>query len=90
MNKKKLFILISTLLFSLALTSCWDEDKVITQEQLPQAAQVYLQKNYPTESVMLVKQENELFSKIYKVHLSSGIELEFNSDGEVIDIDIDD
>ena len=90
MNTKKAFLLFSILCASLTLTACWEQDKMIGVQQMPQAAQDYLKKNYPTDSVLIVEQDNEFLNTTYKVQLTSGLELEFNADGQVIDMDIND
>lgn len=87
---KKSLLILAVFVSLLTLTSCWNEDKVIAENQLPEPARTYVQKNYPDDAILYVKEDNELFSKTYKVQLATGLELEFDEDGEIIDIDLDD
>ena len=64
--------------------------KVLTVEQLPEAAQMYIEENMPDAKVIYVKKEQKNFQTRYEVKFDNQIEYEFDSDGEIIDIDVDD
>ena len=87
--KHKAIITIITFAGMVVLASCNDGDKIITIDQLPEAAKTYVEQNYSDQKVLFVKKDAELFNTKYKVQLEGGMELEFNKNGEVIDIDID-
>ena len=77
MKKTKLILLAMTCVAMLSLSSC-DSKKTLTKEELPAAAQAYLQQNFPTANVLLVRQESEAFEgKEFEVKLDNGVELKF-------------
>lgn len=89
MKKTKLILLAMTCVAMLSLSSC-DSKKTLTKEELPAAAQAYLQQNFPTANVLLVRQESEAFEgKEFEVKLDNGVELKFDADGQLIDLDQD-
>lgn len=83
--KKMKLLMGALMLVALALASC--DDKVIPAEQLPVAAQTYIEQNFPGSSVMIVKKDNDVFSTTYEVQLDNGMELSFDGDGMLSDID---
>lgn len=88
MKKLKLILILFAGLMMAA--SCSDNDKIITEEQLPVPARTYIQKTYPGVTVMFAKEDSELFSTKYKVQLSNRVEIEFDSDGVPVDIEMED
>ena len=74
-----------------ALASCeLEREKMLTVDQLPEAAQAYINENYPDAKVLYVKKEQKNFKTKYEVKLDNRLELEFDSDGEIYDIDVED
>lgn len=67
---------------TLLLTSC--KDDVVTRDvaQLPEPARQFVQSNFSQHHISYIKIDRELFSTEYKVVLTNGDELEFDSDGE--------
>lgn len=87
----KLFKLFALALACAALlTACGDDDKVIPAEQLPEAVQTYIEKNYADKNIVYVKKDAELFETTYEVCFDDGMKVEFDEDGQVIDVDIND
>lgn len=86
---KTIKLIVTCLVCMIAFASC-DQEKIITAEQLPATAQSYVQKNYPGIGITYAKQDKELFSTKYNVRLNNGLELEFDGDGLLVDIDTDD
>lgn len=86
---KKALLALLALPTLLLVTACEDE-KVITAEQLPASARQYIEKTYPTTTIVYAKKDTEWFQTEYKVRLDNGMEMKFNSDGEPTDIDMDD
>ena len=81
--------LIMALMAMMMLTVSCDDEKVIPAEQLPQAAKTYIEKNQTGANVLIVKKEREFLSTKYKVQLDNFMEIEFDGDGMVIDMDMD-
>lgn len=86
---KKIWFWLVAVVCIMAVSAC-EDDKIITVEELPAAAQTYIQKNYATVPVTYAKKDSELFSTTYKVRLDNGLEIEFDGDGTPIDMDTDD
>ena len=87
MNMKQITMLITVIAaLTVTLVSCCD-DKPIPVEQLPVAAQTYILENYPDCKVLIAKKDCELFSTTYEVKLDNGLELGFDSDGLLNDVD---
>lgn len=82
---------ISLVLFTIALfsLSC-ENEKIVTVDDLPEVAATYLKTSQPDAKVMFVKKERDFLSTKYKVQLDNRMEIEFNADGEVLDMDMDD
>lgn len=88
---KKIQLLMAATAVLLLATGCEiDRKKVLTVEQLPEAAQAYIKENMPDAKVLYVKKEQKNFKTQYEVRFDNRIEYEFDSDGEIIDIDADD
>ncbi len=81
---KKLFLLLVSV-FTLQFASA-DNDKPITFEQLPAAAQQFVKTYFASEKVAFVKEDSELFDTSYEVMFASGSKVEFNKKGEWTDI----
>lgn len=79
---KVLSVLAASALF---ITSC--DDKPIAPEQLPEAVRTYVQTNYPGSRILLAKKDWEWFRTSYDIQLDNGLELSFNSNGVLTDID---
>ncbi len=71
------------------LSACTDE-KLITDKELPAAAQQYIEATYPGVGVTYAKKDKEwLFFTEYKVRLNNGLEIDFDGDGNPVDMDAD-
>ena len=79
---KILSVLAASALF---ITSC--DDKPIAPEQLPEAVRIYVQTNYPGSRILIAKKDYEWFKTTYDVQLDNVLELSFNSNGILTDID---
>ncbi len=77
---KKLFSLLLSV-FMLQFTACAD-DKPITVEQLPAAAQEFIKTHFTGTAVSFAKMDTDLFDKSYEVLLANGNKLEFDKKGE--------
>ena len=88
--KKIQLLLVATAVLFLATGCEIDRKKVLTVEPLPPAAQMYSEENMPDAKVLYVKKEQKNFKTHYEVRFDNHIEYEFDSDGEIVDIDVDD
>lgn len=89
MKKIQLLLAMTAILF-LATGCDFKRKKILTVDQLPEAAQTYIKENMPDAKVLYVKKENKNFKTYYEVKFDNLMELEFNSKGEIYDIDVDD
>lgn len=89
MRKFQLLLAMMAILF--ATTSCeLNRKKMLTVEQLPEAAQTYIKENVTDAKVLYVKKKREAFNTTYEVQFDNQLELEFNEKGELIDAELDD
>ena len=85
---KKLIKGIFVMSVTLLVTTAQAQEKAITITEMPQAAQEFVKKYYDVKSVSHVILEDELFSrKEYKVVLTDGTDLEFDSKGQWTEVD---
>ena len=75
---------------SVMLTASCSESKIVPVEQLPVAAKTYVEKAFPGRDILYVKEDPGLFSTKYEVKLMDGTEIEFDKNGEPLDIDMND
>ena len=64
-----------------------DRDRCISADMLPTAAKTYLQKYFPDGNVAYAKINNDIVKTTYEVGVNNGYELEFTSDGMLLDVD---
>lgn len=72
--------------FAICLCAEAGNDRIITVEQLPSAAQQILKKDFSGKAVSVVKMETELTGKRYEVIFNNGDEIEFDSSGNWTEI----
>jgi len=65
-------------------------DRVISPNQLPKAAKVYIQKHYKGQRIVYADVDWDDGFKRYEVKLSNGVELKFDARGNCYKIDYDD
>lgn len=85
--KKTLITLFSIICFAAAGFANPDNDKLITVEQLPAAARNFIKQYFSTEKIATVKMDVEFSGTTYDVDFASGKEIEFDKNGNWIDID---
>lgn len=69
------------------LSACADNDKIITFEQLPAAAQELVQQYQNVANIAYVKLDPELFGDKYEVRFNDGKEFDFEEDGTLSKVD---
>ncbi len=78
------FLLLMAMVMTMSLTmSADDDDRVITYDQLPQAAQAFLKANFATKVPLLVTADWDDFTIRYE----SGEKIEFDRSGDWKDIE---
>ena len=83
MKKFKYFLLMAVVMTMSLNVMADDDDRVITYDQLPQAAQTFLKANFATKVPLLVTADWDDFTIRYE----SGEKIEFNKSGEWKDIE---
>lgn len=83
---KKLAFLFACL-FSLNLNVLGGNDKPIQVDQMPKAAQQFIQKHFADQSVAMAKMEMEFMSKSYDVIFTNGDKVEFDKKGHWTNVD---
>ena len=83
---KRLYFLLAGLLLLSGVSSAAD-DKPIQENQLPQTARQFIKTNFPKAKVLFASVDNELLSKSYDVVLSDGVKIEFDGNGNWIEVD---
>ena len=86
MKSLKYFLLMAVMMVMGLNAMADDDDRVITYNQLPQAAQDFLKQNYPGKVVLKLERRR----MGYEVRINNGLEVEFNRNFQVIDVDYDD
>ncbi len=76
--KKLIFLFVCVFSIQVALA---DNDKPISFNQLPQAAQKFVKQHFPKAKVAFVKMDTELFDKSYDLMFNNGDKLEFDKNG---------
>ncbi len=82
---RKIFL---SIFCALALTACADDDRPITFEQLPQAAQALLTQYVDPTTILLVTQDGVSMWADYDVLTNDRQEWGFNSDGSLESVKI--
>mgnify|MGYP003520371628 FL=1 len=83
---KKLALLVVAL-FVVSLNAKAINDKPIMVNEMPQAAQTFIQTHFANQSVAMAKVESEIFNKSYDVIFTNGDKIEFDKKGNWTNID---
>ena len=70
-------------------TVCNADDHIISPNQLPKAAKLYIQKNYTGQGIAYAEVDYDYGRKKYEVKLMNGVELKFDARGNCYEIDHD-
>lgn len=79
----KKIILLTSVAAMFAVTACADNDRIITVDQLPAAAQTFIGKYFADETVAYAKYDPEFLSSTYTVVYTSGNGVEFDKKGNM-------
>lgn len=80
MKKLRILAVCLMLLSVVGLYSC-DDEKSISFDKLPQTAQLFVQQNFPTTTVLRVMREKDDGRKNYEVTLNNGAQIDFDESG---------
>ena len=78
--KKSVFFLAALVCMMMQSVTTFAGDRIIPKEQLPAAAQTFIQKTFPGQTVSYAKIDSD-GRKTYEVRLSNGTEVEFDKNG---------
>lgn len=71
---------------AIAMCACSDDDKPISSTDLPADARSFVEKYYPSLTIIYAEKDSKHSSTTYDILLSDGTEVEFDSDGRWLDI----
>ena len=77
--RKRIVLSIATLFIAI---SSFAVDRVITYDQLPQNAKIFIEKYFSTSKTAYVSYDPEIFDSSYSVTFVSGDAIEFDSKGQ--------
>ncbi|SFS83317.1 PepSY-like domain-containing protein [Sphingobacterium wenxiniae] len=83
---KRAFLGLSALAVVTVMNISCDDDKVVTEKELPLASNQFLSSYFAGVDITRVEKERNNYS----VNLANGVEVDFNSAGEWIDVDAPD
>lgn len=83
----KKFALLVAVMFVASFNANAINDKPITMNEMPQAAQTFIQTYFANQSVAMAKVESEIFNKSYDVIFTNGDKIEFDKKGNWTNID---
>ena len=78
---KRMFITIAIVLASVTFAKA--DDRPITFEQLPKAAQTFINTNFPKDKVSFATVDDDIIAPDYEVALVSGVMIQFRHDGRL-------
>lgn len=70
-----------------ALQSCSDDDKLVSYNELPSVAKEFVSNNFPAATITSTLKDHDTFGYTYQVTLSDGTAIEFEKDGEWIEVE---
>lgn len=80
-------IIAAVAMLTVSTAAMADNDKVITIQQLPQAAQTVIKAHFKGKKAVLVKQETGLVSRNYDVVFADGSKIEFDRSGNWTEVE---
>ena len=83
-------IFMAALMCMMVSTVCFAGDRIISPNQLPKAAKLYIQKNFKGQRIAYAEIDYDYGRKKYEVKLTNGVELKFDARGNCYKIDHDD
>lgn len=87
---KTIQFFMAALMCLMVSTACFAGDRVISPNQLPKAAKVYIHQHFKGQRIAYAEVDYDYGRKKYEVKLMNGVELKFDARGRCYDIDYDD
>lgn len=84
--KKSFFIAVLALVFGVVFAKA-DNDRVITKDKLPAAAQNFVKEYFAKNKVSYVKEERDFLEKNYEIVFTDGTKVEFLKNGKWKEVD---
>ena len=84
--KRIILFAVSVLVLGLSAAKA-DNDRVITKEKLPAAAQKFVNEHFGSLKISYVKEERDLFERNYEVVFTDGTKVEFLRNGNWKEVD---
>ncbi len=84
---KKPFIILATLLISVIAMQAENQRRIISFEELPKKAQTFVGSYFNALEITFVRMEVELTKTEYTVRFGNGMEVEFNSNGDWVEVE---
>lgn len=84
--KRIILFAVSVLVLGLSAAKA-DNDRVITKEKLPAAAQRFVNEHFGSLKISYVKEERDLFERNYEVVFTDGTKVEFLRNGNWKEVD---
>ena len=88
-NTMKKLLALTFALFAVAFSAKADDERPITVQQLPAAAQAFIKQHFADRQVALAKEELEFMSKSYEVVFTDLTKIEFAGNGQWTDMEND-
>lgn len=85
--KRIIFFTVMVIVGFTAVVAVVDNDRIISKEQLPDAAKTFISTYFPGMDISYVKSEREFLGRNYEVAFVNGDKLEFDSDGNWVEVD---
>src|SRR5690606_25300702 len=63
------------------------QESIISKDKLPQTAQKIIEHNFSNSAIDYIIMDKETFSTDYEVKFTSGVEVEFDSEGKWMEVD---
>lgn len=83
---KKMF-LVALVAIGSVFSACADNDRIITFDQMPAAAQATVKEYFDVATISYVKLDDEFIGDKYEVRFNDGKEIDFESDGSLHKVD---
>lgn len=80
--------LIALALMMASMTNVKADDKPVTFNQLPKAAQTFINVNYPNEKMSFATVDDDFIRPDYHVALVNGVMIQFENDGSMEKIEV--
>ena len=78
---KRIFAILAVIVALMSVAKA--DDRPVTYQQLPAAAQAFIAENYPADKISYATKDDDIVLPDYTVVLVSGVRITFNNDGSL-------